>query len=114
MTVTALLCANYPAVDPERIPYMPWPIVSGLLNRLSMIEFRRHAHTALLGQVVAATMGGAKNQELGDYLLAYARLPETGKSGELRLTLAGKEAEAFRLGLRVGVVSQRMLNFFSA
>ena len=52
--MTALLCANYPAVDPERIPYMPWPIVSGLLARLSMIEFRRHAHTAMLSHIMAA------------------------------------------------------------
>ncbi|EYB69045.1 hypothetical protein DEIPH_ctg011orf0009 [Deinococcus phoenicis] len=101
-------------MDPERIPYMPWPIVSGLLNRLSMIEFRRHAHTALLAQVIGATMGGAKNTELGDYLLGFARLTETGKGGEVRLTLAGKQAEAMRLGLRLGVVSQRLLNLFSA
>ena len=110
--MTALLCANYPAVDPERIPYMPWPIVSGLLARLDMIEFRRHAHTAMLGHIMAASMGGAKNGQFTDYLLSYARLSDFEKPGQLKLRLEGRQAEAFRKALALGFISQRLLNYY--
>lgn len=110
--MTALLCANYPAVDPERIPYMPWPIVSGLLARLSMIEFRRHAHTAMLGHIMAATMGGQKDGRFTDYLLSYARLPDFDKPGQLKLRLKGRQETAFRQALALGFVSQRLLNYY--
>ena len=111
--MTALLCANYPAVDPERIPYMPWPIVSGLLARLSMIEFRRHAHTAMLSHIMAASMGGAKNSQFTDYLLSYARLPDFDKPGGLKLRLKGRQEEAFRKALALGFISQRLLNYYA-
>lgn len=110
--MTALLCANYPAVDPERIPYMPWPIVSGLLARLSMIEFRRHAHTAQLAYITAATMGGAKDGQMMDYVLSFARLEGADKPGQIKLRLKGGQADDFRTALSLGLVSQRLLNYY--
>lgn len=91
---------------------MPWPIVSGLLDRVNLIEYRRHAHTALLAYIMAASMGGVKDADMSHYLLGFAQVGESRKAGELRLTLKGKQAESFRLGLKLGLVSQRMLNHF--
>lgn len=109
----ALLCSTYPAIDPERIPFMPWPLTAGLLGKLPLIEFRRHAHTAQLSQIVAATMGGSKAQ-FTDFLMGFARVGELGQAGELQLRLKGQEAVDFRLGLKKGVISQRMLNYMVA
>lgn len=92
---------------------MPWPIVSGLLARLSMIEFRRHAHTALLGHIVATSMGGVKGAQFTDYLLSYARLPDFDRPGQLKLRLKGRQEEAFRKALALGFVSQRLLNYYA-
>lgn len=92
---------------------MPWPIVSGLLARLSMIEFRRHAHTAMLSHIMAASMGGAKNSQFTDYLLSFARLSDFDKPRRLKLRLKGRQEEAFRKALALGFISQRLLNYYA-
>lgn len=78
------------------------------------MEFRRHAHTAQLAQIMAATMGGVKDTKLTDYVLGFAQVGEFSKPGELSFRLPPAEAKWFKLGLRRGLVSQRMLNYLIA
>lgn len=61
---------------------------------------------------MVAQFGGAKDATIGKFLLSFAQVDEQG--GGMRLTLEGKEAQAFRLGLRVKAVSQRLLSVFLA
>jgi len=90
---------------------MPWPIVSGLLARLDMIEFRRHAHTALLAHVVVASMGGAKNGKLTDYLLSFAQLEMgSGQSWKASFLDSAAAETDLRLAVRCGYVSQHVFD----
>lgn len=90
---------------------MPWPVTSGLLARLSMIEFRRHAHTALVAQVAAQAFGGAKDAKLTDFLLTYAITSDKSGKGWTAEVLDSPKAEAeFKLAVLLGLVSQDVFN----
>lgn len=77
-------------------------------------EFKAHGHTALLAHIMASALGGAKDSKFTDYLLGYARMGDLGQPNELQLRLKGKEAADFRLALKKGCISQRMLNYMVA
>lgn len=92
---------------------MAWAQAQTCLNMIREIEFKRNYHTALSAYMSGAAFGGMKDQQPADLLAPWASMGESRTDG-LRLTLTGTQGDAFRLGLRRGVISQRLLNLFSA
>lgn len=80
------------------------------------VEYKSNYSIALAAYMSGSAMGGLKDTKPTDLLPPWARPKwlEGGAAGEVRLTLKGAEGKAFRLGLRRGVISQRLLNLFSA
>lgn len=81
-----------------------------------MIEFRRHAHSAQLAYIMAATMGGAKDAKMADYVLGYARVSRMGEGSGWRADCLESPAAQRDLALAVqlGLVSQYVFSALTA
>lgn len=78
------------------------------------VEYKSNYHIALAAYMSGAAFGGMKDREPLDLLAEWAKPASLRKVPGLQLTLKGKEARDFKLALRWGVVSQRLLDLFSA
>lgn len=86
--------------------------IDACLKLLPEWEYKLGYHVTQAGIMAASAFGGLKDAKITDYLAGWATPEGAGKPGEIRLRLKGQEATDFRLALRCGMVSQRLLNFF--
>lgn len=97
------------------MPFLPWAQINACLEMVPEWEYKSNYHVALNAYMSASAFGGMKDKQPTDLLAPFARPPGLERNtGDLRLTLKGAEARAFRLGLQRGVISQRLLNLFSS
>lgn len=76
-------------------------------------EYRSNYHIALAAYMSGAAFGGMKDKQPTDFLADWARPASMRQPVGIRLSLKGQEGKDFRLALRRGCVSQRLLNLFS-
>lgn len=93
----------------------PWGRVHEALSLIPDLLFLRDFHVTQAG-IMAASAMGAKIEKHAHELMHPGSLPESmrgmGQGGGLRLRLKGGQERDFRLALTLGLVSQRLLNYY--
>ncbi len=95
------------------MPFLPWPQIAACLEMVTDWEYKRNYVGAVGAYMSGAAFGGLRESNPVDLLPEWARPAWLLKPGEVRVRLKGREASDFRLALKLGLVSQRLLTHYS-